>query len=161
MAITAPTIRLARADEADALTDLSMRSKAYWGYDADFMRLCQPVLTLSVSTILAGRVWVAEMKGTITGIVSVDDADAASSCTFELARLFVEPGCMGQGIGRHLFDKAVDWIRSNGGGAMEILADPDTVSFYTKMGARQVGDAPSDAVPGRRLPLLVIDIPAG
>ncbi|HKU69180.1 MAG TPA: hypothetical protein VJP85_15515 [Candidatus Baltobacteraceae bacterium] len=31
-------IRPARPDDAEALTDLAMRSKASWGYDQTFMR---------------------------------------------------------------------------------------------------------------------------
>jgi len=158
--MTRLTIRTARPEEADALTALSMRSKAHWGYDAEFMRLCVPVLTMAISTILDGRVWVAEQDDTIKGVVAVDDADATSDCAFELARLFVEPGCMGHGIGRLLFERAVAWIAEQGGGTMEILSDPDAAPFYARMGARQIGDAPSDAIPGRRLPLLVLDVAA-
>ena len=67
---------------------------------------------------------------------------------------------MGLGVGRLLFEKIVDWIRIAGGRTMEILADPDAVPFYERMGAKRIGDAPSDAVPGRTLPLLVMTISA-
>ena len=40
-------VRPARAGEAAALTALCVRSKAHWGYDATFMRLCQASLTVS------------------------------------------------------------------------------------------------------------------
>ncbi len=43
-----PTIvRPARAGEAASLTALCLRSKAHWGYDAGFMGLCVPSLTVS------------------------------------------------------------------------------------------------------------------
>jgi hypothetical protein len=34
-------IRPARPDEATDLSALAMRSKAYWGYDDDFLRACR------------------------------------------------------------------------------------------------------------------------
>ena len=40
------TVRSARAGEAASLTALCLRSKAHWGYDAEFMRLCVPSLTV-------------------------------------------------------------------------------------------------------------------
>ncbi len=37
-------VRPARSGEAVSLTALCLRSKAHWGYDAAFMRLCVPSL---------------------------------------------------------------------------------------------------------------------
>lgn len=38
-------IRQARTDETDALTALTLRSKASWGYDTEFMRAATPKFT--------------------------------------------------------------------------------------------------------------------
>ena len=45
--------------------------------------------------------------------------------------------------------------RSPRGGAerLAILADPNAAGFYERNGAVRIGEAPSDAVPGRLLPL--------
>jgi GNAT superfamily N-acetyltransferase len=153
-------VRRARPGEADTLTALMRLSKAHWGYDAEFMKLCEPVLTMVPSTIQEGRVWVAEADGVLVGVASVVDADAMSACDFELDRMFVNPASMGHGVGRLLFDETVEWVRSAGGRTMEILADPDAVPFYERMGAKRIGDAPSDAIPGRSLPLLVLEVSA-
>ena len=39
---------------------------------------------------------------------------------------------------------------------LTILADPFAAAFYAHTGARRVGEAPSDAIPGRLLPLYEI-----
>jgi hypothetical protein len=52
-------VRAARAGEAESLTALCLRSKAHWGYDAEFMRRCVPSLTVSEEIIAQGRVLVA------------------------------------------------------------------------------------------------------
>ena len=55
-------VRAAQAGEAPSLTALCLRSKAHWGYDAAFMRLCVPSLTVSEQSIAEGRVLVAMLS---------------------------------------------------------------------------------------------------
>ena len=55
-------IRLARPDEADHLTALATRSKAYWGYDASFMEACVPALTISPERLTCTRSPVSSAK---------------------------------------------------------------------------------------------------
>jgi hypothetical protein len=40
-----------------------------------------------------------------------------------------------------------------GAGRLTILADPNAAAFYERAGAVRIGEAPSDAVPARLLPL--------
>jgi hypothetical protein len=43
--------------------------------------------------------------------------------------------------------------RQRGAERLTILADPNAAGFYERNGAARIGEAPSDAVPGRPLPL--------
>jgi hypothetical protein len=52
-------IRPARVEEASVLSDLCLRSKAVWGYDAGFMALMPAALGVAPEHIAAGDVWVA------------------------------------------------------------------------------------------------------
>jgi predicted N-acetyltransferase YhbS len=79
---------------------------------------------------------------------------------YDLSRLFVEPSVIRTGIGRALFAVAVAVIAKRGGRSLSILSDPFAVAFYQRLGAIRVGDAPSDAISGRRLPLLEYRIPS-
>jgi GNAT superfamily N-acetyltransferase len=149
------SVRSARAGEAASLTALCLRSKAHWGYDAEFMRLCALALTVSERSIAEGRVLVAsDSGGKIIGTASVmpegDDA--------ELGLMFVEPTAIGGGIGRLLFGEAVNLARRRGYRRMTILADVNAARFYEHMGARFLRQAPSDAIPGRWLPLYEFDL---
>jgi GNAT superfamily N-acetyltransferase len=146
-------IRPARAGEAASLTALCLRSKAYWGYDAEFMRLCVPSLTVSEQSIAHGRVLVAtDDAGRTIGTVSVMPDDEGGGDCAELGLMFVDPAAIGGGIGRALFDEAVKLARRLGHRRMTILADVNAAPFYQRMGARFLHDAPSDAIPGRTLP---------
>ncbi len=149
------SIRQAEAGEAQALTALCLRSKAHWGYDAAFMRLCVPSLTVSEGTIAAGRVLVATGDGDrVVGTASVlpDGEDG------ELGLMFVDPSAIGGGVGRALFDEAVGLARRLGYRRMTILADVNAAAFYERMGARFLRHMPSDAIPGRTLPFYDYDL---
>ena len=151
-------VRPARAGEAKSLTALCLRSKAHWGYDADFMRLCVPSLTVKEESIAEGRVLVAiDADGRTIGTGSVGrDGDDA-----ELALMFVDPAAIGGGTGRTLFEAAVPLARGLGYRRMTILADVNAASFYERMGARFLRNEPSDAIPGRVLPFYEYDLTAG
>jgi GNAT superfamily N-acetyltransferase len=145
-------VRLARASEADALTGLCVRSKAHWGYDRKFMRRSATSLTVTPAMIAEGRVLVAEgPPARILGVAAVEEMQARSR--FDLALLFVEPSAIGNGVGRLLFDAAAKLVATRGGSSLSILADPFAAGFYQHLGAVRIGEAPSDAIPGRYLPL--------
>lgn len=141
--------RAAAPGEEALLTDLCMRSKAHHGYDARFMAQCAPVLEVHRSDIEAGRVWVAQRQRRIVGTVGVTPEGDGEA---ELDRMFVEPEAIGSGVGRALMRRAVRESRAAGVRKLMILADPHAAAFYERCGAVQVGDEPSDAIPGRRLP---------
>ena len=144
-------VRRARAGEAQTLTGLCLRSKAHWGYDDAFMRLSQASLTVSDGDIASGRVLVATDDDRIVGVARVESDG-------ELGMMFVDPPAMGRGAGRALFVAATALARRFGARSMAILADPNAAPFYERMGARFVSHAPSDAIPGRTLPLYEYDL---
>lgn len=149
MRMRAPT-----ADELPAASELCLRSKAVWGYDQEFMEACRPELTLDREELCTTQLAVAEEGGRIVGVVQVgvtgDEAD--------LLKLFVEPACLRSGVGRLLFDWAIQQARLSGATQMIIEADPEAVAFYRRMGACEIGLAPSGSIPGRQLPKLAYDL---
>lgn len=150
-------IRPARAEEAEMLSALCRRSKAHWGYDAAFLRLSANSLAVPRDLIARGCVLVAEdASGTAAGIASIDALERQGD--YDLVHMFVEPGRIGSGVGRALFAAAAALARRAGAKRLVVLSDPHAADFYARMGARRVGEAPSDAVPGRTLPLLHYDL---
>lgn len=151
-------VRPARPGEAATLTALCIRSKAHWAYDDAFMKLSAAALVVNEADIVAGRVLVAATAdGPPLGMASV----LGDGETVDLDSLFVDPPAIGLGAGRLLFEAAVGMARGLGARRMTILADPNAVSFYERMGARFVRNAPSDAIPGRLLPFYEYDLTSG
>lgn len=147
------TIRAARPEEAAELAALCRRSKAHWGYDAQFLRRCAASLTVSPASIDKGHVLAAQDgRGAVLGVASIAALDDPGD--FDLPHLFVEPAAIQGGIGRLLFRAIARLAKRTGARRLVILSDPFAAPFYERMGARTIGDAPSDSIPGRRLPLL-------
>ena len=145
------SVRQAQTGEAQILTALCVRSKAHWGYDDAFMRLSEASLTVSDADIASDRVLVATDNDRVAGVARVEPDG-------ELGVMFVDPPAMGRGAGRALFAAAAALARRLGVRSMPILVDPNAAPFYERMGARFVSHAPSDAIPGRTLPLYEYDL---
>lgn len=153
-AVAAPAIlRRARPEEADALTALALASKAHWGYDAAFLARCRPALTLRPDAMPGLRAHVAELSGRLAGFFTVTGAPPEGA----LEHLYVAPAAIGQGVGRALLRRALELAREEGFRSLAIHADPHAEAFYLGQGAVRRGEVPSEAIPGRLLPLLSID----
>ena len=146
------TIRQADVEEAQALSALCYRSKSHWGYDEKFMALSRASLTITPTLIASGRVMVAEAAdGALLGMTSI--AILPEEGCYDLLHLFVEPSAIRAGAGRVLFQAAVAKAKALGARVLLIQSDPHAAGFYRSMGARDAGEAPSDSVPGRMLPM--------
>ncbi|WP_328507564.1 GNAT family N-acetyltransferase [Streptomyces sp. NBC_00391] len=144
-------IRPARADEATALTDLVVRSKAHWGYDAEFLAACREELTIRADEIDDRRIVVAEDEALgMLGAASLEGTAPHG----RLGLCFVEPHAIGRGVGRALYSHVMGTARALGFTRITIESDPHAEPFYRRMGARPCGDTPSGSVEGRELPLL-------
>ncbi len=150
-AALAITIRPARVDEATALTDLSLRSKAVWGYDASFLARCRALMQVKTEALAGQPHFVAEAAdGRMLGFYGFE----AMAEGVGLDYLFVEPAAIGRGVGAALWRHAVATARALGHRALVVVADPHAEGFYRRMGARVVGAQASDLEPGRLLPVL-------
>ena len=151
-------IRTARVEEAGALSDLARASKAYWGYDAAFMRACDVELMVTAEDIARDIFGVFEEDGVIGGFYQLSVDGAAG----ELESLFVAPAYMRQGVGATLWRHMAASAQQRMLRKIRIDSDPFAEPFYLAMGAKRIGDTPSGSIPGRRLPLLeYLPPPAG
>lgn len=143
-----PVLRTAETSDADALSDLSFRSKASNGYDADFMEACREELAVTPETIADGGLWVAEADGKPVGYFDI----RLENDTLEVYSLYVDPDVKRFGIGRELWAALEERAIAMQAKAIGLDADPAAVEFYTAMGCSVAGQSPSGSIPGRMLP---------
>ena len=150
-------VRPARTHEADALSALAVRSKGHWGYDQAFLDRCRDELRVSEEQLVSDAhcYRVVEVDGVLAGFYALQ---RVSSEVFELDALFVEPAFIGRGIGRELVEHATRLATRMGASRMVIQGDPNAADFYRAAGAREAGERPSGSIPGRMLPLFVMEL---
>jgi GNAT superfamily N-acetyltransferase len=93
------------------------------------------------------RTRVALVDGRIAGFASLIVTDEVG----ELEDLFVDPGAMGQGVGRALTDDAAAIARERGLAAIEVDANPHAKEFYAKVGFVDRGVTPLEYGTGFRM----------
>ncbi|MGW6981271.1 GNAT family N-acetyltransferase [Streptomyces sp. NPDC054932] len=126
-------VRAARPAEAEDLTGLVMRSKAHWGYGANFLAACAEELRIRAEDVTARRVLVAENgRGEVLGVASLEGAGGPAAV---LGLLFVEPSAIGQGVGRLLYREVLRRAVELGVRRLVIDSDPHAAGFYRAMGA--------------------------
>ena len=153
-------IREAYPHEAELLSALALRSKAHWGYSPDFLDSCRDELTVDKSRIgsVDYRCFVVVEESTILGFYALE---SITEDVHELDALFVEPAHIGTGIGRLLFQHALQILADCGAVRLIIQGDANAAEFYKAAGARQTGTRESDSIPGRFLPLFELAINRG
>lgn len=149
-------VRAARLDQAARLTEIALAAKAHWGYPAAWLELWRRGLTFDADLLARDWVRVAELDGGAHGVVALADA----SPDVELSHLWIDPPAIGRGLGRLLLETAVAEVRRRGAARITIVSDPYAVPFYEHMGARTVGEEPSEPE-GRMLPRMVLDLRLG
>ena len=145
------------AHDAAALSEIALRSKGYWGYDAAFLEACRTELTLTAGQAAAARV-VRASDGAVRGFHLLGPDPDGDPGGGELLMLFVDPTEIGSGVGRALLEDAVRYAARRGWSTLRVESDPGAEAFYVAHGARRVGTVPSGSVPGRELPLLELPV---
>ena len=149
-------IRRAAVDEASVLTTIALEAKRYWGYPEHWIKHWESDLTVSPEFIRDNHVYVAEDDGEVRGFYALC-VSAGLTHKAELEHMWVAPAYIGTGIGKELFLDAMERAAALDVRDVELSADPNAAGFYTRMGAKQIGDVDSP-IDGeeRKLPRLKI-----
>lgn len=137
------------------LSALARRAKGHWGYSEAFLDACRDELTVSVAAIEDGATFVLEADERVAGYYILEPT-SEDEC--ELEHLFVEPDAIGRGYGRRLMAHALERAHAAGARTVRVQSDPNAAAFYRAVGGRDVGETPSASIPGRVLPVLVIEV---
>ncbi len=119
--------RPAAIGEETALTALARRSiQQCWGYSDEFMDWEPETISVSDNHISHGITRVIETDGTVLGFYVLQGD--------ELSRIMVAAEALGTGIGRLLWEDAIDQALGQGLTAIRLDADPNAVPFMSEWG---------------------------
>ena len=138
-------------NELPELSSLALRSKAYWGYDNEFIEVCREELSVRHEFLKKHEIFIAEIDNAIAGFYVLEEINARKT---ELTFLFIEPKFIKNGIGKRLFVHAVEIANLRKYESIIIQSDPFAEEFYLKMGSFKIGLKPSASIANRNLPLL-------
>lgn len=145
----------AKPQDAETLTQIAHAAKRHWGYSEDWIKEWRNILTMRPEFIAANTTYCATEERCAVGFYLLTN----ESDELHLDHLWVSPEAMGRGIGRALFEHAIEQARMLGHRTLKIEADPNAEGFYKRLGARRVGSAVTTIRDQRReLPLLQYDL---
>jgi GNAT superfamily N-acetyltransferase len=150
------SITRARPEHAARLTQIAHAAKSYWGYPSQWIELWHNQLTITATYIQESEVFMAvDEDEVVLGFYGLLYKEAMAV----LDHLWVEPRSLHGGVGRALFDHAVQRATAAGVERLEIESDPNAEAFYHKMGAETIGEVTYEleGMP-RSLPLLAYHI---
>jgi ribosomal protein S18 acetylase RimI-like enzyme len=146
-------IHRARPEQSEALTKIALAAKAYWGYPERWMQIWKPQLTFSPEYFEETESWIAEISNIPIAFYTLLEKDGSAW----IENLWVSPEFIGRGVGKGLFQHALEQSRQRGCKTLRLEADPKATGFYEKMGMKKIGERVSE-VEGhpRILPIMEI-----
>src|SRR5256885_5730790 len=119
-------IRPAQEHEAEALSALALKAKAYWGYPAGTIESWKQELSVSSDAIASTPTFVAAVGDEIAGFYSL----VPSGRSWKLDHLWVLPRFMDRGIGRALVAHALETALRGGAPPLFLDAGPNCRNFF-------------------------------
>lgn len=147
-------IEQAQIEDAPVLTELTFRSKAYWGYSAVQMDFWREELSITPKYMEANHVFKLTEKSEILGYYSHFPIENQG---VKLDNLFIEPRHIKKGFGKQLLFDFLERMETLGVQNITLDADPHATTFYRRFGFKIIGQKPS-AIPDRYLPVMEIKI---
>jgi GNAT superfamily N-acetyltransferase len=131
------TISRAAPSEAEVQSGLALAGKRHWGYPEPWLEAWRELLTITPDDLAAHVVSCAEDgNGRVVGFYALERD--GGRCRLE--HLWLAPSLIGGGLGRQLFEHAVQAAQELGAAELLIEADPNAEGFYLHMGAQRVGE---------------------
>jgi GNAT superfamily N-acetyltransferase len=133
-------IRLGTSADLPAASSVYRRASLSNAGDRDNLLAHPEYLILGPAGLAAGRTYVAEEDGRLTGFATwVQTAGPA-----ELEDLFVDPDFMRRGIATALVSRIAEVVRAQGAERLEVTANPHALGFYRAAGFIDCGVAETD-----------------
>jgi len=148
-------IRRATPDDAESLSNIAFNAKAHWGYPAAWMEQWRAELIFSPDYFAAFESWVAENEKSPIAFYTLQERDGEGW----IENLWVSPMFIGKGVGKILFEHALERCKALEFRKLLLESDPHAIGFYERMGMRQLGGRRADmGGQPREIPLMEMEV---
>jgi len=144
------TVIKSNIDDNEILTDITKKSKAYWGYSNEQMENWSELLTITKSYIESNIVYKLLIDNAIVGYYSYINLE---DDVIKLDNLFVLPEYIGSGLGKLLMNDFMDRLKMTKTKKVVLDSEPNAEKFYEKFGFIKVGQIET-AIKDRYLPIM-------
>lgn len=131
------TVEKANITDHEILTEITKKSKAYWGYSAEQILQWDKNLTITQEYIKDNYVFKLLSEDLIIGYYSYFIEEKKN---VKLDNLFVRPEYIGKGFGKYLIDDFLSRIREGKFEKVILDSEPNAEAFYSKLGFVKVGE---------------------
>lgn len=142
------------ANEHETLTEITKKSKAYWGYSDEQMNEWSDLLTVSSDYILVNQVYKLLVNDVTVAYYSYCNVDEQ---TVRLDNLFVLPENIGKGYGKLLMIDFLLKIKQSKAKRIILDADPNAQKFYESFGFIKAGHVET-SIKDRFLPVMELKL---
>jgi GNAT superfamily N-acetyltransferase len=138
------------SNDSGILTDITKKSKAYWGCPEDLLDKWSDQLTITKAYIESNNVFKIVLDNKVIGYYSFF---YESKTTIRLDNLFLLPDFIGKGFGKILMNNFLKRIKTEGILYVILESDPGAEKFYEKFGFVTTG-LQKTTVKNRFLPIM-------
>lgn len=143
-------IMKAEITDSEALTTITKKSKAYWGFPEETLKEWENLLTVTKDYINRNEVYKLLLNDKIIGYYSYLIID---NKTVKLDNIFIHPEFIGKGYGTILMNDFLLRIKELSTVRVVLEAEPKAEKFYEKFGFVKVGQLES-SIKNRYLPVM-------
>ncbi|KQS92584.1 GNAT family N-acetyltransferase [Chryseobacterium sp. Leaf394] len=144
----------ANADDNRILTEITKRSKAYWGYSDEQINEWSDLLTITSEYIQSNEVYKLVINQSAVAYYSYFEIENNS---VRLDNLFVLPENMRKGYGKLLMNDFILKIKQSKRSRIILDADPNAQKFYESFGFVKSGQIET-SIKDRFLPIMELNI---
>ncbi|OHT46782.1 GNAT family N-acetyltransferase [Flavobacterium tructae] len=143
-------IEKANTTDSEILTQITKKSKAYWGYSAEQIQKWEVNLTISPDYIKEHDVFKLVKDKVIIGYYSYLFEDEKN---VKMDNLFILPEYIGKGFGKYLFLDFLNRMKEVEIQTIQLDSEPNAEGFYLKMGFVKIG-AFETSIKDRFMPIM-------
>ncbi|KIC02502.1 hypothetical protein OA88_08715 [Flavobacterium sp. JRM] len=144
------TIEKANITDHEILTEITKKSKAYWGYSAEQILQWDENLTITQEYIKDNYVFKLLSEDLTIGYYSYFIEEKQNVI---LDNLFIRPEYIGKGFGKYLMDDFLNRIRESKFEKIILDSEPNAEAFYSKLGFEKVGEFET-SIKNRFMPIM-------